>query len=129
DGFYAMAVIVCGVVTASLWVIFLGEVLPGRLPWFVGVYAWPLIFALWLITPDLRTRLLIGIGYIGVLTALAAWLLPRSPDASLSQLVLFWSTTNVFETILVAILLARPVRAVGPLVLAFMAVAVLGPRP
>ncbi|HKA46031.1 MAG TPA: hypothetical protein VKF40_28835 [Burkholderiales bacterium] len=123
---YTLAGIAYALVMASPWVIFLGEFLPGRFLWFVGVYAWPLIVALWLITPDLRTRLLIGIGYIGVLTALAAWLLPRSPDASLSQLVLFWSTTNVFETILVAILLARPVRAVGPLVLAFMAVTLVG---
>ena len=50
----------------------------------------------------------------------------RSPDASLWQLALFWALSNGPPTVLLLAFVTRRVRAVGPLVLLFTIVAVLG---
>src|SRR5262245_3293935 len=60
---------------------------------------------------------------MGLLTAVAVIL---SPQLTIRQAVAFWIITNMPATIAVWIVLARPVRAVGPLVLTFMALAAVG---
>ena len=57
---------------------------------------------------------------------LAAIVLARSPDSSVGQLAVLWLSTNLPPTILLLVFLIRRVRAVGPLVVTFMVLALTG---
>jgi hypothetical protein len=91
------------------------------------VYFWPAVLAVMLVAAYDRVRRwqLLG-AYFGVLAALMAAALARSPDLTLIQVPLLWVLTNGPESILLLTFLLRPIRAVGPLVLVFLLMAAIG---
>jgi len=103
-----------------------GGFVPTRFLLVFACHAWPAVLGVGLVTADTtRQRLSLGLAYVLPLLALAAWALARNPALSALDLALFWASTNLPPTLLLAFL-HRRIRAVGPLVLAFMLVAVLG---
>ena len=67
------------------------------------------------------------LGYFAVLFVLAAIALARSPQLTIGQLIIaHWLLTNGPPTVLLYAFLTRRIRAVGPLVITFMVVAVAG---
>jgi hypothetical protein len=103
------------------------EILPMRFLMLLCAYAWPLVLTLLLVTAaQWRTKLLL-IGTYGCSYALIATTgLFRSPDSSISQLMILWLVTNLPPTLVILLFLIRRVRAIGPLVVTFMVLALTG---
>ncbi|MBP7641303.1 MAG: hypothetical protein KA733_11105 [Thauera sp.] len=90
-------------------------------------HAWPAVLAVGLVTAGTtRQRLSLGLAYVLPMLVLAAWALSRNPALSALDLAGLWASTNLPPTLLLLAFLHRRIRAVGPLVLAFMLVAVIG---
>ena len=68
----------------------------------------------------------IACGYFAILIVIALYVLVQNPELSIGQLVFFWLFANAAGTVLLLAFLQRRVRAVGPLVLAFMVAGVAG---
>jgi hypothetical protein len=85
------------------------------------IYFWPAIICIALVAAYDRTRRvrLFGI-YALVFLAIVGIALSRSPDLTPGALPLLWILQNGPPTLLVLLCLFRPIRAVGPLVLAFL---------
>jgi len=89
-------------------------------------FAWPMVIAVGLtITVSWRGFAILAIGYALVLAGLATPLLVDS-DVTAEQVLWNWLNVNGVPTLLAIGFLARPIRAVGPLVLVFMMAAVGG---
>lgn len=103
------------------------EVWPLRFLVLFWVYAWPLVLTLWLVAATThQQKLLLATAYVtcfGVLTLAA---IITSPDSSVSQVVVLWIITNLAPTLLFLVFLLRRVRAVGPLVVTLLVVAITG---
>jgi hypothetical protein len=103
------------------------EILPMRFLILLWTYAWPLILTLSMVAATRRrTKLLLMAAYIAGFALLGAIGLARSPDSSVGQLAVLWLTTNLPPTILLLVFLIRRVRAVGPMVVTFMIMALTG---
>ncbi|RNC67178.1 MAG: hypothetical protein ED859_15865 [Desulfuromonadales bacterium] len=103
------------------------EFLPFRFLVLLWVHAWPLVLTLVLVASSRRrTKLLVAAAYGAVYSILAVVVLARSPDSSVGQFVVLWLTTNLPTTLLLLVFLIRRVRAVGPLVVTFMILALTG---
>ncbi len=103
------------------------EILPIRFLVLLWTYAWPLVLTLSLVAATRRrTKLLLMAAYIAGFALLGAIGLARSPDSSVGQLAVLWLTTNLPPTILLLVFLIRRVRAVGPMVVTFMIMALTG---
>lgn len=90
-------------------------------------YCWPGVLPILLVAAYDRTRqFFVFAGYFAVLVALFAIALARNPGMGVHELPLHWILTNAPPTLLVLAFLARPIRAVGSLVLAFLIVAAIG---
>jgi hypothetical protein len=102
--------------------------LPVKFLWLFWTYLWPLLLTVNLVAGSTRRRKAsLVLVYFAVLGVLAAVALARSPELTLGQLFLsHWLTTNGPATILLLAFLARRIRAVGPLVISFAVVAVMG---
>lgn len=89
-------------------------------------YFWPAILTVNLVA-GLRHhhRALVGL-YFGAYAALVAIALARNPAMQWHELPLYWLLINGPPTALLAAFLARRIRAVGPMVLAFTIIAVIG---
>jgi hypothetical protein len=89
-------------------------------------YFWPAILTVNLVS-GLRHhhRLLVAV-YFGVYAVLVAIALARNPGMRWHELPLFWLLTNGPPTLLLGAFVARRIRAVGPMVLAFTIIAVIG---
>lgn len=126
---YVAAGFVYAIVLTSAWLIFTynSGVPFARVLWLFSCYAWPTALAVGMLAAvDLRQRLAVGLAYFGMLFAVAIYALARNPELSAAQVAFFWMFTNAPATILLLAFLHRRVRAVGPLVLSFMVIAVLG---
>lgn len=103
------------------------ELRPLRFLLLLWVYAWPLVLTLWLVAATTRRdKLLLAAAYLigyGVLTLVAVI---TSPGSSVSQVVVLWNFTNLAPTLLFLVFLLRRVRAVGPLVVTLLVVAITG---
>ncbi|GLI36803.1 hypothetical protein KI811_17730 [Geobacter hydrogenophilus] len=103
------------------------EFLPLRYLILFWVYTWPLVLTLSLVAATRRrTKLLLAAAHGVVFVALGAAVLARSPDSSIGQLAVLWLSTNLPPTLLLLVFLIRKVRAVGPLVVTFMVMALTG---
>jgi len=103
------------------------EFFPVRVLFLLVSYAWPIVLTINLVAgtvPSVRTWVLgaylAGLGFITLVAVVI------SPTFTIGQAVVFWLITNLPPTLAVWIVLARPVRAVGPLVLTFMVIAAAG---
>ena len=98
-----------------------------RFLWLLSCYAWPTALGIGLLVAvNLRQRLLVACTYFIMLFAVALYAVLRNDALSFGQVATFWMLTNAPATALLLAFLHRRVRAVGPLVLAFMVVVVTG---
>src|SRR6267142_1128808 len=103
------------------------EFFPVRVLFFLVSYAWPIVLTIILVAgtvPCVRTCVLGA--YLAGLFFITLVAVVISPTFTIGQAVVFWLITNLPPTLAVWIVLARPVRAVGPLVLTFMVIAAAG---
>ncbi len=102
-------------------------ILPLRFILLFWSYLWPLTLVIGLMVgAHIRSTIRLWVGYFVVYVLIGGWALIRSPDLTVSQLAGLWWSTNFIPTALLLVLLLRRVRAVGPLVLAFMTVGLTG---
>jgi len=90
-------------------------------------YLWPAVLAIMLVAAydRARRRQLFGV-YFGAIVALTALSLTRNPGLGLLDVPIYWVLMNGPTTVLLLTFLLRPIRAVGPLVLAFMLLLAIG---
>lgn len=103
------------------------ELLPLRFLLLFWIYAYPVVLTINLVAAATR-RAKLGTAsvYFLVLAALGAFGIARSPTLSWDQIAVLWLFTNLPATVLLLAFLNRRVRAVGPLVLTFMILAIMG---
>jgi hypothetical protein len=90
-------------------------------------YFWPAALTANLVAGSTRAaRIQMFLAYFAVMLAVIVWALARNPQMGWHELPVFWLITNGPPTVLAYAFLARPIRAVGPLVLSFMVVAGIG---
>jgi hypothetical protein len=98
-----------------------------RLLFMTVAYGWPTALALGLLLATSRGDWLAILGaYFALFAAVSAYALAWNAELTVRQIVVVWLITNGAETVLLLAFLNRRVRAVGPLVLAFMLVGVTG---
>ena len=104
-----------------------GTIRPVRSALLVWTYAWPVVLVVRLVAGSGRRTRIAAVGvYFAVLLGFFALAVVLSPAVSLGQLLFLWADMNVPPTLLMLAFLNRRVRAVGPLVIAFMILAILG---
>jgi hypothetical protein len=90
-------------------------------------FYWPAMLAVILVAArDRPQKIWIVLGYVGIYVALTVVELARSPDFTWNQAALFWIIENGPATALLYLFLTRRIRSVGPLVLVFAIIALLG---
>jgi hypothetical protein len=95
-----------------------------RFLFLLSCYCWPGVMTVSLIKPAIRKCT--AIIYGAIILFIAGTALIRSPSLTWDQLLYLWIFANCPGTALLAAFLNRRVRAVGPLVLAFMVAAFSG---
>jgi hypothetical protein len=129
---FALVHALAGLAYAAVFtIVWMTWVTPGfiltRALWFLAVYSWLVVIVLGLVAAASRAgRFTIAGGYAAVVLAVAAYALARNPELAPRELATFWLTANAPETVLVLTFLVRRLRAVGPLVLAFVTAGVIG---
>jgi hypothetical protein len=129
---FALVHVLAGLAYAVVFtIVWMTWVTPGfvltRALWFLAVYAWPVVIVLGLVAAASQAgRFAIAGGYAAVVLAVAGYALARNPGLAPGELVTFWLTASAPETVLVLAFLVRRLRAVGPLVLAFVTAGVTG---
>lgn len=126
---YACAGLAYAAVMTAGWLLATGDdaLVWTKLTILFWTYFWPAVLAVLLVAAYDRARRwqLLSV-YFGLLAALMAAALARSPDLTLLQLPLLWVLMNGPESILLLTFLLRPIRAVGPLVLVFLLAVAIG---
>jgi hypothetical protein len=90
-------------------------------------YLWPAVLTVLLVAAyDRNRRLQVLAVYFAALGVLFAIAVLRNPDLAVSQLLVYWLIVDGPPTVLLLAFLLRPIRAVGPLVLAFLLVVAVG---
>jgi hypothetical protein len=100
------------------------EFLPFRFLPLLWIYAWPVVIVINIVAAATRrTKLMIASAYIVILATLIAIAVVTNAGLNWGQIALLWIITNLLVT---GLLLNRSFRAVGPLVLIVMLLAVTG---
>jgi len=103
------------------------EVLPLRFLILQWTFAWPVVLAANIVAGSTwRARVAVTTVYFLGLAALGGVAAARNPQFNFGQLATLWGLTNVPPSVLLVTFLMRRIRAVGPLVLTFMVVALTG---
>jgi hypothetical protein len=127
---HVIAGLIYALVLTGAWMRFSwdeGGFVLARFLWLLSCYAWPTALSVGLVVATTtRQRLVVGLAYLLMLFASAGWGLVRNPGLSALDIARFWAITNLPATVLLLAFLHRRIRAVGPLVLAFMVVAATG---
>jgi hypothetical protein len=125
---YMIGGLTYAVILAVPWMFFAdGGFVLTRFLWLVLCYGWPMVIAVSLIAAmSNKDRLFIAGAYFAILIFIAMIALIRNPLLSVGQLIFFWLFANVPGTVLFLTFLHHKIRAVGPLVLAFMTAGVTG---
>lgn len=101
--------------------------LPLRTAVLVWVHLWPALLAvMWVAAYDQRHRVWLLGAYFGLFLLVSVVGSQEAPAAAAQSAVLLWVSTNALPTTLAMAFLWRRIRAVGPLVLTFMLVSLLG---
>lgn len=90
----------------------------------LACFSWPLVMAMSFVNPLIRIRL--WIFYFIILILIIIYALARNPDSRFIQLAFLWMSLNAPGTLLLVLFLFRKIRAVGPIVLAFLVTALTG---
>lgn len=126
---YACAGLAYAAVMTAGWLLATGDatVVWTKLAILSWTYFWPAVLTVLLVAAYDRIRRWQVLGaYFGVLAALMAISMVRNPDLGLLEIPLYWVLMNGPESILLLTFLLRPIRAVGPLVLAFLLTIAIG---
>jgi hypothetical protein len=125
---YVVAGFAYAVVLTSPYAVIAEDGVPlPRVLWLLSCYLWPAALAAGMLAAvSWRQRLLVAAVYFAMLFAVAVFGFAVGSSVSGRDLARFWLVTNAPATVLLLAYLHRRVRAVGPLVLAFTAVAVTG---
>jgi hypothetical protein len=123
---YGIAGIACAL---TMTTVYLGAkdigFLPIRFAFVAITYAWPLVLTIGVVaTISRREWLTVSVLYFAIAAAIVAPSL--NEDLGWLQVGFFWSIMNAPATLIVMGFLVRRIRAVGPMVLAFMIAAVGG---
>ena len=91
------------------------------------IYAWPVVLAVDMVAASTRRAKFMAVGsYCAVFGLIGVLLLARNPTLTVGQIAYVWLWMNLPATLLFLLSLHRSVRAVGPLVVAFVTLAVTG---
>ena len=125
---YALGGVAYGLVMTSAQLYANGiEFLPIRFSFLFWVAVWPIVLTTGILAASTPTqRLLLVAAYFVVLFVIGAAGKAVSPDITWAQLLVPWAVSDLPPTLLMLTYLSRRVRAVGPLILIFMGVAVAG---
>jgi len=100
---------------------------PTRCLFLFWIYAWPVVLAANLIAASTRRARLTTVGtYCAVFGLIGTFVVARNPMLTVDQVVYVWLWMNIPATLLLVASLHRSVRAVGPLVVAFVTLAATG---
>jgi hypothetical protein len=103
------------------------EISPVRFLALFWIYFWPIVLTVNLVAAATRrAKLVTVVVYFVIFVVITLVSLANSPEGSWYLHVLAWAIYNLPATLLLLTFLNRRVRAVGPLVLIFMIIAVLG---
>lgn len=128
-GLQAAAVAVYAAIMTAAWLVSTRdtEIGPVKVASLFWVYFWPAALAATLMAAtDRATRLRVALAYFAVYAVIVAVALTRSPELTVWQAALIWLIMNGPPTLLLYAFLARRVRAVGPIVVAFALIAAFG---
>jgi len=90
-------------------------------------FIWPLVLTIWLVAGSTtRTKVMLLLVYFGAYVLISGLTLILSPSLSVAQPFILWGSLNILPTALVLAFLTRQVRAVGPMVLTFLVIAITG---
>jgi hypothetical protein len=124
---YAAGGMVYALVLATPWTILAGGFVATRFLLLFLIYMWPTVLAVNLVAALGRRQVLVTTGVYALLVmAVAGIALVRNPALRIDEPLLLWFLANGPATILLLAFLRRRVRAVGPLVLAFMLLGTTG---
>ncbi len=91
------------------------------------VFSWPTVVSFIIVASGNRAQTLaISLAYFAVLGVVAGWIALLQSGVSLFDSFVLWAVMNAPATILLAAFLRRSVRAIGPIVLAFMIAGITG---
>jgi hypothetical protein len=100
---------------------------PVRSLFVFWIYAWPVVLTINLVAAATRrAKIATASIYFLVFVTFGAIGIARSPALDWGQIAYIWIIINLPVTVLLMAFLNRRIRAVGPLVMAFMVVAVMG---
>src|SRR5262249_24365832 len=98
-----------------------GAVVRNKVVVLFGLYFWPTVIAIVLVAAYNPTRQWgLFATYFVVLLSLSGIALVLTPDIGIGQLLLLWIIVNGLPAVIMLAFLLQPIRAVGPLVLAFV---------
>lgn len=124
---YAVAVLVYALIFTAVKMICAGDgFFIFRFLLLLSIYCWPVVLISFLINPSHIKRILVFYAAMSTLIGGIAILRNSSGKVSPVDLIVLWSITNAPATALLLTFLNRKVRAVGPLVLVFMIIAITG---
>jgi hypothetical protein len=103
------------------------EILPIRLLFLFWIFSWPVVPTVGIVAATSRRAkvMVTGVYFLG-LAAISAVAMSRSPDLTWPQVLLSWAMYDLPPTLLLLTFLSRRIRAVGPLILTFMLLALTG---
>jgi hypothetical protein len=103
------------------------EILPVRFLFLFWIFIWPVVPAIGMVgAPTRRIKVAATIAYFAGLTIIGGIGIARSPLLTWGQVFYAWILYNLPPTILLLAYLSRRIRAVGPLVLTFLVLALIG---
>lgn len=121
---YIAGGILYSLVVSGAWLISSQNLNFSTFSLFFITYLWPLVITFHLINPLNAKKYFWS--YIILFAALALYAANRSPEVKFAQLILLWLINNGILTIIVFSLFNRKIRAIGPLVFAFMSIVIIG---
>lgn len=125
---YAVAGALYGLVMAMAQLLAAGlELLPIRTLFLAWTFAWPVVLSVGIVAADTRrSKAALTACYFAGLLIIGAVEMPRSPDLTWPQVFGPWVLYDLPPTILMLTYLSRRVRAVGPLILTFIVLGLIG---
>ena len=103
------------------------EILPLRFLFLFWTFAWPIVPTVGIVAASTRrTKIAMTAIYFLGLVIIGAIEMPRSPDLTWPQVFTPWVLYDLPATILLLTYLSRRIRAVGPLILTFILLALIG---
>jgi hypothetical protein len=103
------------------------EFLPVRFMFLAWMFAWPIVPTIGMVgAPTRGFKLGVLAAYLTGVALLGAVGIARNPALTWAQVVSVWALYNLPATLLLVTYLSRRIRAVGPLVLTFLVLALIG---